>query len=54
MLITYTCVVWMYFDSGFQEENLQWHDIRLSLFLWFMCKIKIFLNHSQLVDEHKL
>jgi hypothetical protein len=30
-------LMWMYLNIGYQKKT-QWHDIGLSLFLWFMLK----------------
>jgi hypothetical protein len=35
-------LVWMYFNIGSKKKKVQSHDVELSLFLCFMCKIIIF------------
>jgi hypothetical protein len=35
--------MWMYFNIGSKDKKVQWFDVDLGLFLWFMCKIWIFM-----------
>jgi hypothetical protein len=37
-------LMWMYFNIGSNKKKAQWHDVGLSLFLWFVCKITIYKN----------